>query len=56
MAKLSKRPDAAKAEDAARFVAEADRLAPPAIAVHNAGGNESALHRGERREFYAALA
>jgi NAD(P)-dependent dehydrogenase (short-subunit alcohol dehydrogenase family) len=34
--------DAAKAEDVRRFVAEADRLAPLTIAVHNAGGNEPA--------------
>jgi NAD(P)-dependent dehydrogenase (short-subunit alcohol dehydrogenase family) len=34
--------DAAKAEDASRFVAEANRLAPLTIAVHNAGGNEPA--------------
>jgi NAD(P)-dependent dehydrogenase (short-subunit alcohol dehydrogenase family) len=34
--------DAALAEDARRFVAEAERLAPLAVAVHNAGSNESA--------------
>jgi NAD(P)-dependent dehydrogenase (short-subunit alcohol dehydrogenase family) len=34
--------DAALAEDARRFVAEAERLAPLAVAVHNAGGNEPA--------------
>ena len=34
--------DAANAEDARRFVAEADRLAPLQVAVHNAGGNEPA--------------
>jgi NAD(P)-dependent dehydrogenase (short-subunit alcohol dehydrogenase family) len=34
--------DAASAEDARRFVAEAERLAPLGIAVHNAGGNEPA--------------
>jgi NAD(P)-dependent dehydrogenase (short-subunit alcohol dehydrogenase family) len=34
--------DAASAEDAGRFVAEAERLAPLGIAVHNAGGNEPA--------------
>ncbi len=34
--------DAAGAEDARRFVAEAERLAPLAVAVHNAGGNEPA--------------
>jgi len=34
--------DAAKAEDARRFVAEAERLAPLQIAIHNAGGNEPA--------------
>jgi NAD(P)-dependent dehydrogenase (short-subunit alcohol dehydrogenase family) len=34
--------DAARAEDARRFVAEAERLAPLAVAVHNAGGNEPA--------------
>jgi len=32
--------DGASAEDARRFVAEAERLAPLAVAVHNAGGNE----------------
>ena len=32
--------DAASAADAQRFVAEAERLAPLALAVHNAGGNE----------------
>lgn len=31
--------DASKAADAARFVAEAEKLAPLAVAVHNAGGN-----------------
>lgn len=34
--------DAASAEDSRRFVAEAQRLAPLAVAVHNAGGNEPA--------------
>jgi NAD(P)-dependent dehydrogenase (short-subunit alcohol dehydrogenase family) len=34
--------DAALAADAARFVAEAERLAPLAVAVHNAGSNEPA--------------
>jgi NAD(P)-dependent dehydrogenase (short-subunit alcohol dehydrogenase family) len=34
--------DAASAEDARRFVAEAEQLAPLMIAVHNAGGNEPA--------------
>jgi NAD(P)-dependent dehydrogenase (short-subunit alcohol dehydrogenase family) len=34
--------DAANAADAARFVAEAQRLAPLAVAVHNAGGNDPA--------------
>jgi NAD(P)-dependent dehydrogenase (short-subunit alcohol dehydrogenase family) len=34
--------DAARAEDAKRFVAEAERLAPLQIAIHNAGGNEPA--------------
>jgi NAD(P)-dependent dehydrogenase (short-subunit alcohol dehydrogenase family) len=34
--------DAARAEDARRFVAEAERLAPLAVAVHNAGANEPA--------------
>jgi len=34
--------DAAIAEDARRFVTEAERLAPLMIAVHNAGGNEPA--------------
>ena len=34
--------DAASAEDAKRFVTEAERLAPLAVAVHNAGGNEPA--------------
>jgi NAD(P)-dependent dehydrogenase (short-subunit alcohol dehydrogenase family) len=34
--------DAARAEDAQRFVAAAERLAPLAVAVHNAGGNEPA--------------
>jgi NAD(P)-dependent dehydrogenase (short-subunit alcohol dehydrogenase family) len=32
--------DVSKAEDAARFVAAAQTLAPLAVAVHNAGGNE----------------
>jgi NAD(P)-dependent dehydrogenase (short-subunit alcohol dehydrogenase family) len=32
--------DAASAADVRRFVAEAERLAPLAVAVHNAGGNE----------------
>jgi NAD(P)-dependent dehydrogenase (short-subunit alcohol dehydrogenase family) len=34
--------DAASAEDARRFVAEAQRLAPLAVAIHNAGSNEPA--------------
>jgi NAD(P)-dependent dehydrogenase (short-subunit alcohol dehydrogenase family) len=34
--------DAAKAEDARRFVAEAERLAPLQVAIHNAGGNDPA--------------
>jgi NAD(P)-dependent dehydrogenase (short-subunit alcohol dehydrogenase family) len=34
--------DAARAEDAKHFVAQAERLAPLAVAVHNAGGNEPA--------------
>jgi NAD(P)-dependent dehydrogenase (short-subunit alcohol dehydrogenase family) len=34
--------DAALAEDARRFAAEAQRLAPLAVAVYNAGGNEPA--------------
>jgi NAD(P)-dependent dehydrogenase (short-subunit alcohol dehydrogenase family) len=34
--------DAALAEDARRFAAESQRLAPLAVAVHNAGGNEPA--------------
>ena len=34
--------DAASAEDAARFVAAAEQLAPLAAAIHNAGGNEPA--------------
>jgi NAD(P)-dependent dehydrogenase (short-subunit alcohol dehydrogenase family) len=34
--------DAAQAEAARRFVAEAERLAPLAVAVHNAGSNEPA--------------
>jgi len=34
--------DAALAADAARFVAAAERLAPLAVAVHNAGSNEPA--------------
>src|SRR5215472_11444427 len=34
--------DGAKAEDVARFVAAARRLAPLAVAVHNAGGNRPA--------------
>jgi len=32
--------DAAHSEDARRFVAEAEKLAPLAVAVHNAGGND----------------
>lgn len=32
--------DAAFPDDAKRFVAEAEKLAPLAVAVHNAGGNE----------------
>ena len=34
--------DATRAEDVRRFVAEADRIAPLRVAVHNAGGNEPA--------------
>jgi len=34
--------DATLGADAARFVAEAERLAPLAVALHNAGGNEPA--------------
>lgn len=34
--------DASKAEDARRFVAAAEQLAPLAVAVHNAGSNEPA--------------
>jgi NAD(P)-dependent dehydrogenase (short-subunit alcohol dehydrogenase family) len=34
--------DAAEAENARHFVAEAERLAPLQIAIHNAGGNEPA--------------
>jgi NAD(P)-dependent dehydrogenase (short-subunit alcohol dehydrogenase family) len=34
--------DAASAEDAKHFVAQAEQLAPLAVAVHNAGGNEPA--------------
>jgi NAD(P)-dependent dehydrogenase (short-subunit alcohol dehydrogenase family) len=34
--------DAARAEDARRFVEEAERLAPLRVAIHNAGGNEPA--------------
>jgi NAD(P)-dependent dehydrogenase (short-subunit alcohol dehydrogenase family) len=34
--------DAASAEDVRRFVVEAERLAPLAVAIHNAGGNEPA--------------
>ena len=34
--------DAVRAEDARRFVGEAERLAPLAVAVHNAGGFEPA--------------
>ncbi|HXW73903.1 MAG TPA: SDR family NAD(P)-dependent oxidoreductase [Steroidobacteraceae bacterium] len=34
--------DATLAADAARFVAAAERLAPLAVALHNAGGNEPA--------------
>lgn len=34
--------DAANAEDARRFVAEAERLAPLQVAIHNAGGNDPA--------------
>jgi NAD(P)-dependent dehydrogenase (short-subunit alcohol dehydrogenase family) len=34
--------EAASAEDVGRFVAEAERLAPLAVAVHNAGGNDPA--------------
>ena len=34
--------DGARAEDARRFVEEAERLAPLAVVIHNAGGNEPA--------------
>jgi NAD(P)-dependent dehydrogenase (short-subunit alcohol dehydrogenase family) len=34
--------NATRAEDVGRFVADADRLAPLRVAVHNAGGNEPA--------------
>jgi len=34
--------DAGRAEDAKHFVAQAEQLAPLAVAVHNAGGNEAA--------------
>jgi NAD(P)-dependent dehydrogenase (short-subunit alcohol dehydrogenase family) len=34
--------DGARAADASRFVSEAERLGPLAVAVHNAGGNEPA--------------
>jgi NAD(P)-dependent dehydrogenase (short-subunit alcohol dehydrogenase family) len=34
--------DASNADDAKRFVAEAEQLAPLAVAIHNAGGNEPA--------------
>ena len=34
--------DAASARDVRRFVAEAERLAPLGVAVHNAGGNDPA--------------
>ena len=34
--------DAAQAEDARRFAAEAERTAPLVLAVHNAGGNQPA--------------
>jgi NAD(P)-dependent dehydrogenase (short-subunit alcohol dehydrogenase family) len=34
--------DASNADDARRFVAEAEKLAPLAVAVHNAGSNEPA--------------
>ncbi|HEY1446959.1 MAG TPA: SDR family NAD(P)-dependent oxidoreductase [Caulobacteraceae bacterium] len=34
--------DAANAEDARRFVSEAEKLAPLAVAIQNAGGNEPA--------------
>jgi NAD(P)-dependent dehydrogenase (short-subunit alcohol dehydrogenase family) len=34
--------DAASADDARRFVAEAEKLAPLAVAIQNAGGNEPA--------------
>jgi len=34
--------DATLSADAARFVAESERLAPLAVALHNAGGNEPA--------------
>ena len=43
--------DASDADDAKRFVAEAETLAPLAVAIHNAGGNEPApfLHVSEER-------
>jgi NAD(P)-dependent dehydrogenase (short-subunit alcohol dehydrogenase family) len=43
--------DASDADDAKRFVAEAEALAPLAVAIHNAGGNEPApfLHVSEER-------
>jgi NAD(P)-dependent dehydrogenase (short-subunit alcohol dehydrogenase family) len=43
--------DAALAEDARRFTAAAERLAPLAVAIHNAGGNEPApfLEQSEER-------
>jgi NAD(P)-dependent dehydrogenase (short-subunit alcohol dehydrogenase family) len=34
--------DATRAEDARRFVAAAEQLAPLAVAIHNAGGNDPA--------------
>jgi hypothetical protein len=37
--------DASNADDAKRFVAEAKTLAPLAVAIHNAGGNEPAVRR-----------
>src|SRR4029079_17402771 len=43
--------EASNADDAKRFVAEAETLAPLAVAIHNAGGNEPApfLHVSEER-------
>jgi NAD(P)-dependent dehydrogenase (short-subunit alcohol dehydrogenase family) len=44
--------DAAKAEDARRFVETAGRLAPLAVAVHNAGGNQPAPFLDVTAEVY----